>query len=315
MRIVYMGSAEFGIPALQKLQENGHTIAGIVSTPARPQRRGLKMMDSPITLYAREHNLWPVFTPESLKSDEFSARLAELHADIFVVVAFRILPPAIFLLPKFGTVNIHASLLPQFRGPAPIQRAIATGAHETGVTVFRIDEGVDTGMIMVQKKTALGDLETTPELYNRLSILGADALIEALDGLEHGHTSFITQNAAQATPAPKLTKDEGCIDWNLPAKVIFNRIRAFKPFPGTYTFLNGIRIGVEWALPADADDSGYAPGTLCAYSETGFYVQCNSSRLNIISVKPEGKKTMSALAFIQGRHCEPGTKFDAAPVT
>jgi methionyl-tRNA formyltransferase len=314
MRIIYMGSAEFGIPALEKLIENNHSIVGVVSTPARAKGRGLKPQDSPISLYACSHGLTPVLTPESLKSAEFVTQLEQLNADLFVVVAFRILPKSVFALPKYGTVNIHASLLPLYRGPAPIQRAVADGVHESGVTVFRIDEGVDTGMVMVQKKTAVGARETTPELYGRLSLLGADALVEAINSLEHGSPLFIKQDATQATPAPKLNKLEGLLDWTLPAQVLFNRIRAFKPFPGTYTFLDGKRVGIEWAIPEENNSCAHEPGTICSVTEHGFDVQCNNSVLHVISVKPEGKKVMEAAAFVQGRTIMPGMQFSTAPL-
>ena len=208
MKIVFMGSADFGIHALEKLLES-HNIVGIISTPAKPSGRGLKLCDSPVTAFAREQGIGPVFTPESLKQPELPSLLKNLGADLFVVVAFRILPKSIFAIPPLGTINIHASLLPKYRGPAPIHRAIEAGEEETGVTIFRIDEGIDTGEILLQKKIGIGQSETTPELYSRLSILGADALIEALGLLESGSYKAIPQDISQATRAPKLSKGEG----------------------------------------------------------------------------------------------------------
>ena len=308
MNIVFMGSAEFGIPALEKLCGSGHKIVGIVSTPSRQKGRGLMHDDSPIVHYAQKKNLrWPILLPEVLKSEEFIYTLKKLEADVFVVVAFRILPEAVFKLPRLGTVNIHASLLPKYRGPAPIQRAIAAGEKETGITIFRIDEGIDTGNVILRRSVFIGGEETTPRLYDRLARLGAENLIEALSILEKG-AALSEQDTSQASGAPKLTKAEGKINWDRPARELFNMVRAFKPFPGAYAFLNGSRLNIEWALPLDVSGSD-VPGAICYVSADGFDVQCLNSRLRIIDVKPQGKKAMSAKAFMLGRKITTGMRF------
>jgi methionyl-tRNA formyltransferase len=305
-----MGSSEFGIPGLEEMIKKGHTIAGIVSTPAREKGRGLVLSKSPVVEYAREQGYTPVFTPENLASETFAQELRKLEADVFVVVAFRILPESIFTIPPLGTYNIHASLLPRYRGPAPIQRAIAAGEKETGVTIFRINRGVDTGEIVVAKKTPIANDETSPQLSGRLSKLGAEALGEALALIKDGGTVFTPQNDSMACGAPKLTKPEGKISWDTPAAAIFNRIRAFKPFPGTYSFLDNLRIGIEWAVPvAGGAALPGEPGTVCAINADGFDVQCASGRLKVLSVKPEGKKTMPARDFVHGRGIRQGVKF------
>jgi methionyl-tRNA formyltransferase len=291
MKIVFMGSADFGIPALERLMQD-HTITAVVSTPAKPQGRGLKLCESPITLFAREHGLGPIITPENLKAPELLEQLAQLGADIFIVVAFRILPKAIFALPPLGTVNIHASLLPKFRGPAPIHRAIESGENETGVTVFRIDEGIDTGEVLLQRKISIGAKETTPELYARLSQLGANTLMDALEVIGTGSAEPMKQDNGLASRAPKLSKDEALIDWTLPAQRIFNKIRAFKPFPGTYTILNGKRLGVIWAEVAN-DSGNDKPGTVVCVTKDFIDIQCGSGILRIRQIKPEGRKEMS----------------------
>jgi methionyl-tRNA formyltransferase len=307
MKIVFMGSSDFGLPALEKLYENGHSIRGIVSTPARQKGRGLKFADSPVVEFARQKGLTPVFTPEHLVAGEFIEALKSLSADVFVVVAFRILPPEVFSLPRLGTINIHASLLPKFRGPAPIQRAIASGEKETGITIFQINKGIDTGNIILQRKVIIGDNETTPELYARLSKTGAESLIDALQLLENNKVQFQEQDAALATPAPKLEKAEGKINWHLPAHVIRNLIRAFQPFPGAFTFFEGIRLRIEQTVLLDIKKNG-EPGTICGVSDEGFDVQCGSSCLRVLRVKPEGKSSMCAKAFMQGRKIVPGMK-------
>lgn len=305
MRIVFMGSAEFGIPALEKIIEH-HELCAVVSTPPRPQGRGLKLLESPVATYARLKRIEKIVTPPDLKSPELFTLLSECGVDIFVVVAFRILPQALFAIPHFGTINVHASLLPQFRGPAPIQRAIEAGAKETGVTIFRIDEGVDTGGILLQKKVAIGPQETTPELYARLSCIGAEALLEALDGVSLGTLSPVIQDASFSSRAPKLLKEEALVDWQQPAEVIFNKIRAFKPFPGTHTFLDNKRLGIVWAC-VYGDGSSKKPGRVSRVTDDFFEVDCGQGSLRVLEVKPEGRRNMSVHDFMLGTKMKEGT--------
>jgi methionyl-tRNA formyltransferase len=306
MRIVFMGSAEFGLPALEMLLER-HDVAAVVTAPAKPKGRGLKLFDSPVAEFAGARGIGNVLTPENLLDQEFISRLISLQADLFVVAAFRILPAAVYSIPKFGTVNIHASLLPRYRGAAPIHRAIEAGERETGVTVFRIDEGVDTGEIMLQRKVSIGAGETTPELYERLSLMGADVLRETIDGLMDGSASTSAQDQFEATRAPKLSKREGYIDWKLPSTKIFNKIRAFKPFPGTYFFIGGKRIGVEWGEPVDADVDTAVPGTVVGAKGDSMDVKCGDGILRITKIKPEGRPSMDVRAFLLGHSIPEGT--------
>lgn len=298
MRIVFLGSADFGIPSLEKLIEF-HTVVGVVSTPARPQGRGLRCIDSPVTCYAKEHDLKPIITTDDLKSEQLISSLASLKADLFVVVAFRILPKAIFALPPLGTLNIHASLLPKFRGPAPIQRAIEVGEKESGVSVFRLDEGIDTGEILLQKKISIGEEETTPELYQRLSVTGSEALMEAIGMLESGQINPLKQDDSLASKAPKLKKEEAQIDWKLSSEQIFNKIRAFKPFPGTFTYFNGKRLGIQWAQKLNGNTGNHA-GTVISVTHDFFDVQCGVGILRVLKVKPEGRKEMDVRDFLSG---------------
>lgn len=298
MRIVFMGSADFGICALETLMEY-HKVVGVVSTPAKPKGRGRKTVESPISSYARNRNIEPILTPQNLKNPELAKTLSELKADIFVVVAFRILPEMIFSIPPLGTINIHASLLPLYRGAAPIQRAIESGEKETGVTIFRIDKGIDTGKLILQKKVQISDQETTPELYMRLSRLGAQALVESIDMLQKGTIHPLKQDNSNATNAPKLSKMEAKIDWSETNINIFNKIRAFKPFPGTFMVMNGKRIAVEWAYPLD-ENTSKKPGTVTKSGSDFIDVQCGKGVLRIIRIKPEGKREMSIHDFILG---------------
>jgi methionyl-tRNA formyltransferase len=307
MKIVFMGSSDFGIPALKSLISEKYEIAGIVTTPARQKGRGLKVEESPVTVFAEQNGLKPVFKPENLRDNDFVRELSALHADLYVVIAFRILPPEVFDLPPLGTINVHASLLPKYRGPAPIHRAIEAGEKETGVTVFRIDKGVDTGSVILQKTLFIGDQETTPELYDRLKELGAETLVEACRILQKGDVQYLEQDHTEASHAPKLLKEESLIDWKRPATDIYNRIRAFKPFPGTYTLLKGIRMGIEWATPLEGS-SASERGVVCEVSSDWFEVQCDNSRLRILEVKPAGKKRMPVKAFLLGTKVEKGIR-------
>lgn len=300
-----MGSADFGINALERISQK-HQIAGIVSTPAKAKGRGLKETNSPVTIYAQTHGISPVFTPDDLKDESFRDELKNLHADIFVVVAFRILPKSVFTIPPLGTVNIHASLLPKFRGPAPIHRAIEAGESETGVTIFRIDEGIDTGEIILQKKLLIGDTETTPELYERLSVTGAEALMESLEMLGKHEYKALPQNDEGSSKAPKLQKEESHLDWNLSSVLLFNKIRAFKPFPGTYTIINGKRLGIEWAEPVNGGDNSI-PGTVISANNDHFEVNCGQGVLRILEVKPEGRKRMTVHDYFLGNRIPEGT--------
>jgi methionyl-tRNA formyltransferase len=308
LKIVFFGTTSFGIPVLDTLAKAGHEIAGIVSTPPREKGRGLKIIESDIVLHARKMGYGPILTPQAFTSDQVVSELKNCGADLFIVVAFRILPQEIFSIPSLGTYNIHASLLPRFRGPAPIQRAIAAGETETGVTVFRIDRGIDTGNIVLQKKMRIADDETSPHLSERLSLLGAECIIEAMALIQSNAVMARKQDGSQASTAPKLKKSEGKIDWDRQARDIYNTVRAFNPFPATYSFLDGTRINIEMAVPLDTGDSAEVPGTVLAVMPEGFDVQCRDSSLRVLRVKPEGKKSMSSRDFALGRHLVKGMK-------
>jgi methionyl-tRNA formyltransferase len=304
-RFVFMGSTEFGIPALELLLREGYDCAAVVSTPAKPSGRGQKPTESPVSTYCRQNALGPVICPETLRDPAFIEQLRGFQADWFIVVAFRILPVEVFSIPAQGAINIHASLLPRYRGPAPIQRAIEAGEIETGVSIFFIDKGIDTGRILMQRSTPIAPHETTPELAERLSRLGAEALRDALQGYHQGTLTALHQDDSTAGKAPKLRKDEALIDWRLPASTIFNRIRAFKPFPGAWTVLRGSRLGIEWAEPFDLPTDA-PPGTVCEIGKEWFDVACAGNRLRVSEVKPEGKKRMPAGAFLRGTSLEEG---------
>ena len=307
MNVVFFGSADFGVPSLARLMQ-AHKVAAVVSTPPKPQGRGLKTVESPVVAFARRQNCAPIFTPDKLNGREFAEALENCRADVFIVVAFRILPKSLFSLPRLGTFNLHASLLPKYRGPAPIQRAIEAGEKETGVTVFRIDEGVDTGGILLQKRTTIGQSETSVELGERLSVCGAELLAEALEGIGRGTLRLMPQDSVLASRAPKLAKNEARIDWRRPAREINNKIRAFKPFPGTYTLLDGKRLGIERAEPIENVSQGDA-GVIIAIEDSFFDVRCSEGVLRVFQIKPESRRSMDVRDFMLGNRIAEGTRF------
>ncbi len=279
----------------------------MVTTPDRAQGRGLRVRQSAVAEWASERGLGPLLKPERLDTVGLAAELSDLGAELFVVIAYRILPERIFTIPPLGTLNVHASLLPRYRGPAPIQRAIENGEEQTGVTVFRIDTGVDTGGVLVQRSTPIGSSETALELYGRLSRLGAEALLEAVAGLAGGALRPVQQDSSRACRAPKLRKEEGLIDWSLPAEAIARKVRAFQPFPGTCTVYGGKRLGVMDA-EAEGEAHGAAqPGAVVGVGADAVLVATGAGVLRVSVVKPEGKAEMNAASFARGARLTEGT--------
>jgi methionyl-tRNA formyltransferase len=306
MNIVFFGSADFGVPSLRALLEAGHVIKGIITTPPRPQGRGLNLHPSAIQNFAQQAGLGPVLAPEQLRDLELEQQLKQLQADIFIVIAYRILPQSIFSIPPMGTFNIHASLLPRFRGPAPIHRAIQAGQSSTGVTLFRINAGIDTGSIVLQRELSIAAQETTPQLYERLSLLGAQVLVDGLELLGSGDAQLTTQDESLVSSAPKLHKQEGHLDWKSSSHALFNNLRAFKPFPGTFTCCDNKRLGIEWAEALD-EQSSAQPGTVVGVGADYFDVACAKGILRVLAVKPEGKKIMNSADFLRGTSMQQGT--------
>lgn len=304
MKFVFFGTADFGLPTLQSLIDAGHSVSAVVTNPPKPAGRGLKLRKSPVHLYCEDRDIAPVLTPDSLKDPEFLETLKEFEADIFVVVAFSILPEVLFSIPPKGTYNIHAALLPNFRGPAPIQRAIETGAKESGVTLFRIDRGVDTGNIILQKKVEIEDRETTPSLYEKLSQLGGVVIAEGFSAIENSTVTYSEQDHSVATKAPLLHKSEGEINWSESAEQIDRRIRAFQPFPGCYTELNGKRLVIT-AATAINDSCGQEAGTIVECKEN-LVIACGEGILDITEIKPAGKRAMPVRDFLNGSQLSEG---------
>jgi methionyl-tRNA formyltransferase len=290
MRLIFLGTPEFAVPSLDRLAVAGHDLAAVVTRPDRPKGRGREIAAPPVKHAAQRLNL-PVHQPERIRTPEFIGFLRGLRPEALVVVGYgRIIPQAILDIPPQGILNVHASLLPKYRGAAPIQWAIAMGETRTGVTTMRIDAGLDTGDILLQAETEIGDQETAIELGKRLAPMGAALLIETLDRVQRGALAPIPQDHAQATLAPMLRKEDGLIDWSRPAREIHNRVRGFVPWPGCYTLFRGGLLHVWRTRLAQA-----------SAVRTRLAVTCGDGAvLELLEVQPEGKKRMTGTAFLNG---------------
>ncbi len=299
MRLVFAGTPDFAATALNALLGTPHTLVGVYTQPDRPAGRGRKLMPSPVKQLALDAGL-PVFQPESLKSAEAQQELADLNPDAMIVAAYGlILPKAVLEIPRHGCLNIHASLLPRWRGAAPIQRAIAAGDQETGITIMQMDEGLDTGDMLLTCPTPIRADDTGGSLHDRLAELGGAAIVQALQRLENGELHAEPQDDAQACYAHKLSKDEGHIDWRQDATAIERLIRAFTPWPGTYTDLNGQRIRLHQA-EARPEDSDQPPGTVLRRERDGIDVACGSGVLRITHLQLPGTRAQTVNDLING---------------
>jgi methionyl-tRNA formyltransferase len=296
MNLVFMGTPQFAVPTLRRLVEAGHRVLAVYTQPDRPKGRGQKEALSPVKEAALELSL-DVRQPERVRRPEVVAELQALHPDAMVVVGYgQIIPQSIIDIPPLGIINVHASLLPKYRGAAPIQWAIARGETHTGVTTMKIDAGLDTGAMLLKWETGIGPEETAPELAERLSAAGADLLVDTLHGLQAGTIVPEPQDNGQATLAPIIKKEDGLIDWTSPARDIRNRIRAFVPWPGAYTFFRGQRLHIWNARETTADH----PGILRVRNRVLVAGCGNSTGLELLEVQLEGRKRMPAQAFLNG---------------
>jgi len=304
MRILFMGSPELAVPSFNAARATGRVV-GVVTQPPKASGRGRKITPSPISREAAKWGI-TVMTPDTLRNPEIEVSLRNMEPDIIVVVAYgKILPANILTVPKLGCVNIHASLLPELRGAAPIQWALARGYRKTGVTLMQMDEGMDTGPILLQKATAIGPQETAGELGRRLARTGAELLHEGLPRLYRGELQPVDQDNDLATYAPLLTKADGLIEWSMSAEEIANRVRGFSPWPGTYTVWAGGRLLITRAQSRE-ENHKTVHGTVVSTGPEGFQVSCGSGTLEVLAVKPEGKREMEAGEYLSGYHTEVG---------
>ena len=307
MRIVFMGTPDFAVPSLNALAEAGHEVCGVFTQPDKPKNRGMKLQQSPVKERALELGL-EVYQPAKLRDGEALAILQRLDPDLIAVAAYgKILPVDILNLPRLGCVNVHSSLLPRYRGAAPINWAILNGEEETGVTIMYMAEGMDTGDILAQAKTPIDINENASQLFGRLAEMGADLLVDTVAALEAETVKPVPQEEALATHAPMLSREQSPMDWSRTARQLHDQVRGLYPWPAATALLDGVRCKVlRTALSGEA--TGKAPGAVLQGDKKGLKIACGGGGvLEVLELQPDGKKAMTASAFLLGHPVPPGT--------
>jgi methionyl-tRNA formyltransferase len=304
MRLIFAGTPPFAATALDALVRAGHTVALVLTQPDRPSGRGMKLTESAVAKAAAKYSL-RVEKPESLKSTEVQSMLSEQQVDVMVVVAYgMLLPVAVLELPKWGCLNIHASLLPRWRGAAPIQRAIEAGDALTGVSVMQMDAGLDTGAVLLEKRMPIEPDDNSASLFERLASLGAEAIVEAL--ADYQQLKAVPQESSGITYAKKILKSEARIDWTLPAVVLERRMRAFDPFPGCECLLENEPLKVWRSAVVKIDGQEAQAGTVVGVGEKELVIQCGKGQLRLESVQRPGGRRLSISEFLHGSDIRPG---------
>lgn len=316
LRIVFFGTPAFAVPSLEALIGSRHRVVAVVSQPDRPKGRGHQLQPTATKAVAQRHAL-PVLQPHKIRDEAFLQQMRDLNTDLGVVVAFgRILPDALLAIPRLGMINVHASVLPRYRGAAPIQRAVLAGDAETGVTIMRVETELDAGPTFAVATTPIPPDATSGDMESVLATLGAELLLPVVDDLAAGRAIQTPQDHSQATFAPKITKEEGVIDWTEPADRIHNRVRGLQPWPLASSHLEGTRVVLRKTLPHAPPDQGpYArisvsPGTVIATTGTEIIVACGwNTQLRILEIQPEGRRTMTVRELLAGRRVAEGARF------
>lgn len=317
LRIVFMGTPDFAVACLAALHENGHHIVGVVTIPDKPAGRGKKLQMSAVKQYALDHHL-PLMTPLKLKDPFFMDELSALKADVQVVVAFRMLPEVVWNMPPLGTFNLHASLLPQYRGAAPINHAIINGETESGVTTFFLDHQIDTGKIIDQKRCHIAEEDNAGDLHDKLMSLGAKLVLETIDKMTKGEIVARDQKTLlESTPlksAPKIYKEDGLIDWNRNSHELYNLIRGLSPYPSAWTWLmdgqTGQRMSLKiYAVQKTRIPSDKKPGHIQVVSGAGLLVHTSDYCLDVLELQLQGKKRMRIQDFLRGFSISMGMHF------
>ena len=306
LRIIFMGTPDFAVPSLKILLENGYDVAAVVTAPDKPAGRGMQISESEVKKFAMSHNL-KIFQPEKLKNPSFIAELKVLNANLQIVVAFRMLPEVVWNMPPMGTINLHGSLLPQYRGAAPINWAIINGEKETGVTTFKLQHEIDTGNILLQEKIKIGDTETAGELYDRMKKTGAKLLLQTIENLSGDKLKEIPQDKYETTSgseeklhhAPKLSAETCEIQWEKKANEIYNLIRGLSPYPTAFTFLKGKKLKIFKAEHDNANIPG-KQGDYTTDNKTFLKFICNDGYISVKELQLEGKKKMNVEDFLRG---------------
>jgi methionyl-tRNA formyltransferase len=309
LRVVFFGTPRFAVPTLQALLDSRHQVVGVVTQPDRPRGRGQKVTDGPVKALAVAQGL-PVFQPASLREPGVSERLSEWRADLGAVAAYgQIIPTSILSLPRLGMINVHPSLLPKYRGAAPVHRAVIDGERQTGVTIMRVAPKLDAGAMFTTTVRDIGPDETSEQLEDALAVAGGRLLVEVADAMASGTAHETPQDDAHATYAARLTKEEGLIDWTLPAQRIHDRVRGLFPWPHAYTHVNGRRT-IVWKTALQPDTTHAVPGTVVRSDGGGILVAAGDGRtLALLELQPENGRPMPAAAFLRGHPVPEGARF------
>ncbi len=300
--IIFMGTPEFAVTSLKTLLDKGYNVKAVVTTPDKPAGRGKNIQFSDVKKFALEHNL-PILQPEKLKSAEFLAQLKEINADLFVVVAFRMLPKEVWAMPKRGTINLHAALLPDYRGAAPINHAIINGETETGITTFYIDEQIDTGKIIMQEKCAIEPEDNIGTLYDKLMFIGAEAVCKTVDIIAEGNVNAIEQDSIRTVglhPAPKITKEFCQINWNAKSVDIHNLIRGLSPYPAAWCYLKDEITAKIFTSSYSVEKHDLNAGAFVSDNKSFLKVATQDGFVSILELQMQGKKRMAIRDFLNG---------------
>ncbi|MGA8265814.1 MAG: methionyl-tRNA formyltransferase [Ignavibacteriaceae bacterium] len=296
MKIIFMGTPEFAVPSLKILLESKHEVVAVVTGADKERGRGQKVSYTPIKEFALQNNL-PVLQPEKLKDQNFIKQLKSYEPDLFVIVAFRILPKEVFTIPHEGSFNLHASILPKYRGAAPIQWALINGEEETGVTTFKLAEKVDTGSIYLQEKISIKREDNFGSLHDKMCIVGAEAVLKTVYLIEHGYKDLLRQDDNKATPAPKISKQIAQIDFGQSAENVHNLVRGLSPYPGAYFFHNNKQIKIYRSKISETE---FLEAGEVKHTKKELFIGCADDALEILELQLEGKKRMGAEEFLRG---------------
>jgi methionyl-tRNA formyltransferase len=307
LRIVYFGTPEFAVPSLRELFASRHDVVALVSQPDRPKGRGHQLQPTPTKRLAEARGV-PVWQPQRLKDETFLQAIRDLHPDLGVVAAYgRILPDMLLQVPPLGMINVHASLLPAYRGAAPVHRAVIAGESETGVSIMRVVKELDAGPVFATVRTPIEEDATTVEVESRLAMLGATLLVDVVDHMAAGRAVEIPQDHARATYAPKITREEGRIDWSLPAAAIHNLVRGLQPWPMVSIWIGGMRHLVHRTRVSSEPAAG-RPGTIVEAARGQLTVAAgDGASVDILEIQPEGRRVMSASEFLASRRIDAGS--------
>ena len=308
MKIIFMGTPDFSVGTLEALLAAGHEITLVVSQSDKPKGRGHELMPTPVKEAALKHGL-PVYQPKKVRDPEVVRKLRETEADAMVVIAFgQIIPKEILEMKRYGCINVHASLLPKYRGAAPIQWAVIDGEKESGVTIMQMDEGLDTGDMLLKGSLTLAPDETGGSLFDRLSTLGAELCVEALERMEKDELKPEKQGESPTAYARMLTKEMGCLDWSQSAEKLERLIRGLNPWPSAYTRLGDKTLKIWSARVCEKPEGSVSCGEIFRVNKDGFFVACGEGALEITELQLQGKKRMDTGAFLRGFRLEPGAR-------